>query len=277
MDDRAVLWYRNNHGAVTMAGESRVDGQAYLPTNGVTYGQMQAAFFKGEKLSPENIRTSGEELPEGQAGELLDALFKLRGGEVMPDSLTVSLRDGGQVVVEAGEMDYLSGAVVVAGERVRIGAGARLHDIIVVADCIDVEDGFRGSAQLFARDSVVVGKNVALELPSGIYAEKYAELGDDSEIDGYMIVDYRGEEDIMKPACRNSPSSKLRGLFYCSGVAGLQGGVAGCAVVHKTVFYTNRGYYSDFLYNVAIEENPGAAYPFWLDAPQERRVAKWVR
>jgi hypothetical protein len=276
MDDNAVLWYRNNHGAVTMAGGSRVGGQAYLPANGVTYGQMQSAFFNGERLAEENIRTSEEELPTGQAGELLDALFELKGGEAMPDSLTVSFRGGGQTVVEAGEPDYLSGAVVVVGERVRIGAGARLHDVIVVAGHITVEDGFRGSAQLFARDSVVVGNGVIMELPSGIYSEKYAELGDDSEVDGYMIVDYRGKEEIMKPACRKAASSKLRGLFYCSGVAELQGGVAGCAVVNKAVYYTTRGYYSDFLYDVTIEENLGAAYPFWLDAPQERRVAKWV-
>lgn len=273
MDYDCVLWYRNNHGAVTMAGESKVGGLAYLPANGVSYGQMQTVFFTGEKLSEDNIRTSKEEMPKG---EPIDTLFDLKGEDVMPDSLAVSFRGGGQMVVEAGEMNDLSGAVVVAGQRVKIDKNARLHDIIVVADYIEVEDGFRGSAQLFARDSVVVGNNVVMELPSGIYSSGYAELGEGSEIDGYMIVDYSGEEDMMKPACRKSANSKLRGLFYCSDVAELQGAIEGCAVLHKSVYYSGRGYYSDFLYDVTIEKNEEAVYPFWLDASQERRVAKWV-
>ncbi len=276
MNDGGILWYRNNHGAVTMAGESRIGGRGHPPAK--TYGQMQTAFFKGEKLPPENIRASTDTLPgpTAEAARIIGELFKLQAMDAMPDSLASSFRGGGQVVVEAGDTGYLAGAVSVVGKYVEIEAGARLHDIIVVADNITVEDGFIGSVQLFARDSVTVGKNVIMELPSGIYSGKYAELGENSEIDGYMIVDYKGEEDIMKPNCRKTSSSKLRGLFYCSGVAELQGEIAGCAVMYKSVYYSKRGYYSDFLYDITIEENPEAVYPFWLNTPQERRVAKWV-
>ncbi len=278
MSDDCVLWYRNNHGAVTMSGESQVEGRAFLPANGVTYGQMQATFFRGEKLAPENIRTSGEAMPEPseEATEMVAGLFGLTGTDVMPDSLAVSFRGGGQVVVASGEAGYLSGALVVTGGRVKIERHVRLHDIIVMADHIEVEDGFRGSAQLFARDSVVVGKSVIMEPPSGIYVRKYTEIGEGSELNGYVIVDFEGEEDIMKPVCRTASGSTQRGLLYCTGVAELQGRIEGCAVLSRSVYYSSQGYYSDFLYDVAIVDNREVAYPFWLDAPPERRVAKWV-
>ena len=281
--DDCRLWYRNNEGAVTLTGKSYIKGTADLPDNGIIYGQMQSTFFSGERLHPSHIRKSEKELPSPAdvAMRIIAGLFELRdtGSTGLPDSLTVAFRNSDTEVIGVGEIYdcYLSGNIILTGSKVDIRSDAILHDVIVVADEIRVEGGFRGSVQLFAADSVIVGRNVALESPSGIYSKKYAELGDNSEVNGYLIVDYGGEEDIMQPACRKSQTSKLRGLFYCSGIAQIQGIVSGTAFVDKSVYYSPQGYYSDFLYDIALLENRETAYPLWFDAPPQRKEAKWVR
>ena len=280
--DDCALWYRNNNGAVTLTGRSHIEGAAFMPDNGVIYGQMQSTFFSGERLHPNDIHKSEEKMPTPSetATAAISRLFELTGtaGEPLPDSLAVSFRGGEPQIIATEEVydSYLSGQIIVMGTKVEIGAGAELHDVIVVADEIMVGDGFRGSAQLFARDSVIVGADVLLDAPSGIYSKKYAELGDRSELNGYMIVEYGDEEEIMRPSCRKSRTSRLRGLFYCSGIVQFQGITSGCAFIDKSVYYSPHGYYSDFLYDVAILANSKTTYPLWFDAPPKRKEAKWV-
>ena len=283
--DDCVLWYRNDNGAVTVTGRSHIGGVAYLPDNGLIYGQMQSVFFDGERLPLSNIRKSGEAMPptDREATRLIAELFALgeeTAGASLPDSITVSFhRDEAEIISTAEIYDnYLAGQVIITGGRVDIRSDAALWDVLVVADEIRVEDGFRGSVQLFARDSVLVGRSVELVHPSGIYAEKYAALGDGSMVNGYLIVNYTGEEQIMQPVCRKSRLSRVRGLFYCSGIAQFQGITSGGAYLWRSIYYSPQGYYSDFLYDVSLLENRETAYPFWFaGAPHERMNAKWVR
>lgn len=216
--DGCVLWYRNNNGAVTLTGRSYVNGRALLPDNGVIYGQMQSVFFSGERLHPNDIRKSGETMPEASAAarRQTEMLFGLRAGGVLhTDSIAVAFRAGEPLVLGIdGDPDgyHLSGNIILTGGEVTVGARTKLNDVIVVADKISVGDGFAGSCQLFARDSLFVGRNVSLEYPSGVYSRRYAELGDGSEVNGYFIVDYSGRPEVMQPNCRKSRLSKVRGL-----------------------------------------------------------------
>lgn len=281
--DQCQLWYRNNNSAVTITGKSHINGYAYTPANGIIYGQMQSVFFSGERLHPNDIQKSAEELPAPSeaAVKIISRLFELREtiGAVLSDSLTVSfqLRDPEIIIADEINDCCLSGNIIITGNKIDIRSDAELHDVLIVADNISVADNFHGSLQLFAADSVFIGTNVVLTPPSGIYSKEYAEIGDGSEVNGYLIVDHRGDEDIMLPACRKSRLSKLRGLFYCSGIAQIQGIVSGVAVMNKSVYYSTQGYYSDLLYDISILENRDTAYPFWLEGPPYRREAKCVR
>jgi hypothetical protein len=282
--DDCVLWYGDNGGAVTLTGRSHIGGVVYLPEKGVIYGQIRSVFFDGERLPHGNIRKSEKTIPSPaeEAESAVAALFEIGtyAGTMLPDSLAVPFRGEEAAIVSAAEIydSHLAGQIIVTGETIEIRRDAALWDVIVVADEIRIEDGFRGSAQLFARDSVIVGSNVELMHPSGIYAGLYAVLGDGSEVNGYLIVDYTGEEDVLKPVCRKSRLSRVRGLFYCSGIAHFQGITSGCAFMKRSIYYSPHGYYGDFLYDVTILENRDTAYPFWLaGAPPERKEAKWVR
>jgi len=281
--DACTLWYRDNNSALTLTGDSNIEGEAWLPRNGVIYGQMQSVYFKGEKLSPTQIKKSSSTLPapDKQRSAVVEKLFGLRPDTFAADSMTVSFRGDGPVVIAAQDNRlsncYYAGNIVITGGRIEIARSAKLRDVIVVGREVVVEDRFSGAVQIFARDTARVGKDVVMEYPSGIYSEKNASLGDNSLIEGYMVVDCKGDMDKTKANCVKSRTSRLRGLLYVKGIAQLQGTVAGVAYIDKATYFSPHGYYEDMLFDASLFGRDEAIYPLWLDAAGKREMIKWVR
>jgi hypothetical protein len=281
-----TFWYRDNNGALTLSGRTNIKGKAALPRNGVIYGQMQSVFFSGEKLSPTNITRSETQIPEAAATarEAVRALFDLTGEQLLKDSLRVSFHRSTTLVaaIGSGTLDgcFFSGNIVLRGERLHIAASCRLTDVIVAARSVSIADGFRGRLQIFATDSVVVGKDVVLDSPSGIFAGLYADIQDGSEVNGYAIVDPASlpdatstapQTDIKAPNLRKSRTSRLRGLLYVNGLAILQGIVTGSAVVDEAVYYSPHGYYRHMVYDAAVLESDAVHYPLWLEDSERKK------
>jgi hypothetical protein len=111
LTDDCVLWYRNNEGAVTLAGETYIKGSVRLPDNGVAYGQLQSEFFRGERLSPDDIHVSDKTMPQPlpSARAAVEALFDMRGtaAAAVPDSLVVSFRRDGPEAVAARNIEEI--------------------------------------------------------------------------------------------------------------------------------------------------------------------------
>ncbi len=116
---------------------------------------------------------------------------------------------------------------------------------------------------LFARDTVVVEPCAALEYPSGIYAGRYAELGDRATADGYVIVRDTVRHKKMAASYRQSRTARVRGLLHADGAAQVQGIVAGCAELRQAVYFSPQGYYKDMLYDLTLLENSATAQPLW--------------
>lgn len=281
--DYGTFWYRDNNGSLTLSGRTNLHGKVYLPRNGVIYGQMQSVFFHGEKLNPADIKRSETEIPvpSSRSVDIIRALFELQGEELKADSLRVEFYATPPFVGSLGS-DTLSGCsfsghVIIRGDKLHFDASYRLTDIIVVARSVSVGDGFRGRLQVFASDTVVIGKRVEMHFPSGVYCERYAELGDDSVLEGYMVVDCSDKPDVKNPNMRKSRSSRLRGLLYVNGIAMLQGIVTGAAVFSESVYYSSRGYYRHMLYDASVLDSPDIGYPLWLETPPQRKEAVWVQ
>jgi len=281
--DVCTLWYRDNNSALTLTGDSNIEGEAWLPRNGVIYGQMQSVYFKGEKLSPTQIKKSTSTLPapDSKRSAVIEKLFGLSPNTFAADSMTVSFRGDGPAVIAAQGSRlsncYYAGNIVITGGRIEIARSAHLRDVIVVGREVIVEDGFSGAMQIFARDTARVGKDVVMEYPSGVYSEKSASLGDNSLLEGYMVVDCKGDADKTKANCVKSRTSRLRGLLYVKGIAQLQGTVAGAVYLDKATYYSPHGYYEDMLFDASLFGRAEAIYPLWLDAAGKRETIKWVR
>ena len=253
-DPARTLFYADDRTAVTLAGDTRLHGTLRLPQNGLTYGRVGAEFYRGEEVPRTAIRSSARRLPapSSAAAARIGALFafaqQLPAAGDLPDSLGVSFRDP---------------TVVLAADELRIDSACRLENVLVCARKITVGSGARIAAQLFARDTVVVEPCAVLEYPSGIYAGRYAELGDRATADGYVIVRDTVRHKKMAASYRQSRTARVRGLLHADGAAQVQGIVAGCAELRQAVYFSPQGYYKDMLYDVTLLENSATAQPLW--------------
>lgn len=235
-DPARTLFYADDRTAVTLAGDTRLHGTLRLPQNGLTYGRVGAEFYRGEEVPRTAIRSSAAMLPAPSAAVAarIGALFafaqQLPAAGDLPDSLGISFRDP-TVALRLGTAEIggctLRGRIVLAADELRIDSACRLENVLVCARKITVGSGARIAAQLFARDTVVVEPCAVLEYPSGIYAGRYAELGDRATADGYVIVRDTVRHKKMAASYRQSRTARVRGLLHADGAAQVRGSSRG--------------------------------------------------
>lgn len=289
-DRNGTLCYATDAAALTLTGRTALHGHLLLPRHGVQYGQMHSVFFRGERIEGARTAYAGKELPPLRKGarRMADSLLRLLETPgvwgAVTDSLEVSFGETEPRLLDAAGLSRsarIGGMTVLLGEEVSIDSACRLRDVLVVGRTIRVGDGFRGRAQLFASDTVLVGRHVTLDDPSGVFVtrenpDRYIEIGPDSRVEGYAIVDGEGKPDVKRANYRQDRTAVLRGLLWVDGAAQVQGIVSGSLVANRLAYYSPEGYYEDMLYDMTLLENPAAAYPLWAETAYRRKEAGWV-
>ena len=280
-DAANTLFYAGNRSAVTLAGQTRLQGTLRLPQNGVVYGRVGSDFYRGPQLPHTAILHAEGGLPQPDPAILrrIAALFTRSEllPNTLPDSLFHSFLCDSAAVFRLGSAEIgdctLWGRIVLYADELRIDSTCRMEHLLVVARKITVGSGACIAVQLFARDTVVVEARAVLEYPSGIYAGQYAEVGDRAEVNGYAIVRDTVRRKKVTASYRQSRTAQLRGLLWVDGVAQVQGIVAGRAVLRQAVYFSPQGYYKDMFYGVTLLENPVTAQPLWLASARRKEAA----
>lgn len=276
-----TLFYADNRSAVTLAGQTRLQGTLRLPRNGVVYGRVGSDFYRGPQIPGAAIRRSDAGLPQPEPAVLrrIAVLFSQppQAPNMLPDSLSCSFTGASAAVFRLGDAEVgdcaLRGRIVIYGDELRIDSTCRMEHPLVVARKITVASGARVAAQLFARDTVVVEARAVMQYPSGVYAGRYAQVGDRAEVNGYVIVRDTAVRKEVAASYRQSRTARVRGVVYIDGVAQVQGIVAGRAVVRQAFWFSPQGYYKDMLYDFTLLENPVTAQPLWLSAARRKEAA----
>lgn len=280
-----VLWYRNGGSALTVTGRTEVTGNAMLPDNGLIYGQMQSVFFSGTEVPKHCISASQPELPgpDAASSALVEELFALHGS-ISPGDTPENIHkhfpgeEPAQIYL-SGELPYqcrYEGNVVVCGDRVTLRPDCELKDILLVANTVEIEEGFEGRLQIFVRDSIGVGDGVMLGFPSGIYSANKLTISEKCVIDGYVIDNFRGGTVITEPNTVKSVTSRIRGLLYSRGLAVAQGIITGSAYINEAVYYAPHGYYRNFIFQAAFLAHEPMAYPLWMKRDGRRKEVAWL-
>lgn len=276
-----TLFYADNRSAVTLAGQTRLQGTLRLPRNCVVYGRVGSDFYRGPQIPGAAIRRSDAGLPQPEPAVLrrIAVLFSQppQAPDMLPDSLFCSFTGASAAVFRLGDAEVgdcaLRGRIVIYGDELRIDSTCRMEHPLVVARKITVGSGARVAAQLFARDTVVVEARAVMQYPSGVYAGRYAQVGDRAEVNGYVIVRDTAVRKEVAASYRQSRTARVRGVVYIDGVAQVQGIVAGRAVVRQAFWFSPQGYYKDMLYDFTLLENPVTAQPLWLSAARRKEAA----
>jgi hypothetical protein len=286
---RAALYVPDNGQAFTLAGRSNLKGEAQLPENGLQYGQVQSDFYTGDRLPPEWIRRAAGHFPSLN-GLVLDSLAALAVNTGATEFLEKSelwvgfFEPTRRVLAENLSRVTLHGNIVVSSPgRIVVDSTARLENVILIAPNVHIGDGFTGSLQIIASDSVRIGKNVRLKYPSGIVvpqgaAESFIGIAEGGEVNGYAIFRSAAPppDDKRTPQYLQHEQSRVRGLVWVDGIAQVHGGVTGSLYVSRANYYTPQGYYMNLLYNATIYRSEAMAFPLWMESDYQRKTAKWL-
>lgn len=286
-DYEAALWVCSMDSPLSFGGKSEVKGSTYIPTNGIKYVELDALPFEGKEIKDYYIDLSEKELPEIDRSNLYLMDKYLKETEVMPSSEDSRYKNYYSFYEE--ELHFylpndvrkfsMKGHVVLHGDEIVLSAETILSDVILLARKVTINEGFCGSLQIIATDTVILGRNAHLHYPSGIYLKgnndrTHLQMDENSILNGYAIVFGTTEnntENYVEENFRQAPTATFNGLLYVDGVAHLQGKCYGGAYLKECYYLSSDKAYTATICNAGIYRNKQIGFPFFFKHSDYRR------
>lgn len=291
-NNEAALWVCSRDMILTLAGNTEVNGKVFIPINGVSYAQLGGVPFQGKELDDDHIDLSKKELP------LIDSLY-LRMIDKLYDEEDVSFLPSQQEIKPYYSFEektshfllpkmtdfQIRGNVVLYTDEIVLTHESKLSDVILVARKVILDEGFSGSLQIIAQDTVLIKDNVQLQYPSGIYlrgnqGQTYLGLGKHSKLDGYAIVLGNTEHNYGLSVEHNysqDSTATFNGLLYVDGIADIRGELSGALYLKESYYFPENGIYAGTINDAKISRGNQIAYPFlFSEASYQRKVIKTV-
>lgn len=291
-DHRAALWLCDRNRMLSLSGETEIRGRVFTPLSGINYSEIDGEPYKGEKIPQILLDIAGVQLPPIDSVNLTFP-EKLKENRELSVDLPVSTEPYYSfheptayfnVTAEKENMDeaLIRGNVVLFADELTIPASSKINEAIVVARKVTIEEGFTGSMQIFCSDSVLIGENVTLQYPSGVFVDAaitypFVSLSEGSKLNGYVIILGKiRDEELLFPSYRQSGNSLVRGLLYVNGTTNVQGEISGAVYLKDCFFASDQNVYAGALFNTRISRNDNIAYPIFLSGEYTRKEVKSI-
>ena len=270
-EERPSLYLTDRNRYLSVCGETWLGGPVDLPALGIRKSYVDGTGYYRVKAVQGDIRKSEASIPVIQPvyQDIFDAQFVvdfqkdsvMLWEEERIDSLKASFKKKPLCLwsSELISLDYIAikGNVKVVSQReIRVGKGVKLDQCILAAPTIVFEEGFKGRVQVFARDSVFIGKKSHFLLPSVIYMNgnnKSKKLIIDNAVRfaGEIVVMGLNKND--SPLLKVGERARLEGFVYCDGTVEMEGDVAGSIYVNRFLLKTRSALYENHLLNNRLD------------------------
>ncbi|MCJ8212032.1 hypothetical protein MUY27_20110 [Mucilaginibacter sp. RS28] len=260
---------------VSVSGQTTIKGDAYLPKAGIKEAYVDNSAYLGDKrLVIGRKLTSEKQLPTLNSAIL--AQIKSYFKQVAANKPTISIPDSASNLFLQNLKTYcfhkkayqinsaIKGHVLIQSDTtIRISREADIRDAIICAPTVIVEDGFTGNYQIFATDSVHIGKNCKLTYPSviGALQEQRKDvkspariiIGENTRIDGTLFTFQDGKSQ-SPPVIELKKNTVIQGQVYASGILNYQKDVTinGSVYVSRLLYETTYTRYENYLINIHI-------------------------
>ena len=283
--NRIALYSQENNKPLVLVGNTKIEGVAYLPKQGVRLGTIAGNSYYGSQLIYGPTRVSGS-LPKlfNETDNHLKNIIKKRGN-IMPNQY-LNIEDGKnytnsflaplQVVYSPNSIRLnavnLTGHIVVQSQsKIIIDAFSSLIDVVLIAPEIEIQANVKGNFQAIASKQLSVGKNCRLNYPSALvliekddFIENTGNQNEEnndltiesgSEIKGVLV--YLGNESNTnyKPNITIGENVTLYGEVYCNKNLELKGSVFGSVFTNNFIANQLGSIYQNHIYNATIEVN----------------------
>jgi cytoskeletal protein CcmA (bactofilin family) len=306
-DESPTLFLQETYNALTVVGNTKIKGNAYLPTQGVNSGYIAGNSYYGSQLIYGNIKKSSSELPKINQFILqnIENYLKIYKPENEKDyihldsnlriinsfkSSTKSYYSINPITLDS----YIAGNIIIKSESViKVKKSALLKDVILIAPVIDIEDETSGNFQAIASKKITIGKACKLNYPSALilYQDNKNNANEISNnpLDNKIFID--SNSNIKGTVCYFQTKTvadfqtqivlekdaKIKGQVYCNGNFELRGTVSGCVYTKQFTANQSGSIFVNHIYNGTIEnENIPKIYGGIILDREPKTVLQWL-
>lgn len=301
--DSSTLYIVDNGSPLLLIGDCKISGDIYIGAKGVRQGFISNLNpFSGERLINGEINKSDRSMPAN-----FD-LAKAKGSNFLnqlssySDVEYISINDGSadfknsfggelksvfeETSIELRDISLTGQILVESNKSVIIYETACLEDIIVKAPFIEIKEGFKGTLQCFATDSIIIHNNCKLEYPSVLSLMNQTTfkthgnliISDSSRVDGLVLLSTtRHNQDNFILIIGDE--TQINGQVFSNGLLELKGDLNGKVVSRQTIVTTQNGIYDNYLSDVHITPIRNSYFLYIiedLNATEDKEILRWV-
>jgi cytoskeletal protein CcmA (bactofilin family) len=295
---QTALYLSDQNKPLSVAGDTRVKGDSYLPEAGVERAYISGRSYTGTRLIYGSRKKSNKQLPPLD-GDVINR-NKINNVLEKGDSI-VSLSETDEIsqqfsdptillsserTIRLNNRDIQGNVIVHSHKAIYVTQGANLDDILLYAPYVKVQENVDGSFQAFAADSLKVGAGVKLQYPSCVgliseFAGKHSPkliIGERAKIEGSVIV-IQSDNHHQSAQLKIQNGSEVKGQVWADAVVNIKGKVKGNLTCKKLRLRTRSSVYDNHLLDVVIDRVGLSPYFAWANLTQQntqQKIAKWV-
>jgi len=297
---RTALYLQETNKPLILVGNTKIQGNVFLPKLGVRRGSIGGTSYYGSSLVYGNSKQSGTSLPGIQN---IDFLREFITYKPIEDFEGFDLEDGLQRQRSFAESTQvhtsldsiylqnisLKGNIIITSEvSITVHPSAILEHVILIAPRIVVLPKTKGTFQALASQEIDIAEECDLDYPSALVVveaennhrkqnKEAIKIGKNSQLKGVVVY-----ETEKKPFDYNiqvfiEEGAIITGEVYCEKNLELKGTVKGAVFTGNFIARENGGVYVNHLYNGTIEADAlaGQFSGLFMNGINVS-VAKWV-
>lgn len=302
--DRVALYLEELDKPLVLVGDTKIQGVAYLPEQGIRTGNISGHSYYGKELIYGDIKKSGA-LPKIKPKQIehIESIltdFKSIEQEQFLDiekdkNVKNSFYKLLKLFYNQNEIDLvgvsLTGHIIVQSEsKITVDASSKLQDVILKAPIVEINDGVNGTFQVFASKKIILGIGCKLNYPSALVINEESssvkeitnaeespliKINKNSIVKG--VVAFWGETSNYLPQVYIGENVIIKGEVYCDKNLELQGTVHGSIFTSGFVSVQSGSMYQNHIYNgeILIDSLPQEYVGLQFE-PSKKGVAKWL-
>jgi hypothetical protein len=292
-EDLPVLYLPENQQALKVGGATRIEGTAYLSDRGIDRAYIAGKNYLFNELIFGNTKQSERTLPPLKKEVTNLGLENFSKDCEKKDFLAVdSVYSFSEKTTLFSQIEpivirnSLSGNLIIHSfDSIYVSKEARLKNVILIAPIVRFQEGFSGTAQVIAHQTISLEKNVHLNYPSTLCLNELESntlgkkssilLQEDSKVLGGILIETQQYNFRNEPYLKISQKALVAGLVYNVGETELNGKLIGHLYTQKFILSAGGGVYVNHLLDATLSSKllpKTFLLPSWLEQIKSKQA-----
>ncbi|UII30393.1 hypothetical protein LVD17_19055 [Fulvivirga ulvae] len=283
--------YLADHGdPLYLVGDTRISGTAYLPGGNARQGFLNNTSFTGMELVNGLTHKSAKELPSVRQDlvshiQFMQENFMDHVAEGEMEGRVNSFKNAPLVFYSPSSMvinETMKGKIlIISEESISLSGLSKLEDVILMAPYVEIKNGFEGTVQIFATDSIKMNSQASLLYPSALVLNSSSKgvisIETNTVVEGAVLAVGNGSprERILKMG----HNTFIDGSIYVQGNVQFSGRISGSLICENIVLQTPSAIHKNYLQHARIE-NIARAFsmyvPDFTALEASKGIMKWL-